>query len=233
MFGNQGKNQLMSQWYYAHDNQQQGPVNEVELKEFIATGKISPTTLVWHEGMENWATADSVPEFQFRPPPVPASSGFALKVKPPEVTAPARFPAPTPAPAAAQSAPAAGAAASTAEPDAAAPIAEDDPADIQQNKPLALLSYAPGLFIIPMNAAKDSPFAKYHANQGLVLFIAMITLWVAIGVVSAIPFVNLITFVLWPLFPAVWLVFAVMGVLNAAKGVRKPLPFIGQYTIYS
>lgn len=43
--------------------------------------------------------------------------------------------------------------------------------DIAKNKGMAVLSYIWILFIIPLFAAKDSKFARFHANQGLVLFI--------------------------------------------------------------
>lgn len=220
----------MSQWYYAQDSQQLGPVNEAELKEHLATGKLPPTVLVWKEGMENWAMANSLPEFQFRPPPSPSAPRmapipFATAPAPAPTPAPAAAPAPTPAPEAATPAPAA--AEATGEP----PVM--DPEDVKQNKPIALLSYLGILFIIPMLAAKESPFAKYHANQGLILFIATLVYWVAMAIIAAIPFVNLICIVLVPLSWAVWLVFAIIGILNAAKGECKPLPYIGQYTIYT
>ena len=51
---------------------------------------------------------------------------------------------------------------------------EFDAADIEKNKLMAVLAYI--IFLIPLLAAKDSPFAKYHTNQGLVLFLAAIIL---------------------------------------------------------
>lgn len=44
--------------------------------------------------------------------------------------------------------------------------------DIQKNKYIAALSYLSILFLIPLLLKKDSPFAQFHAKQGLVLFIA-------------------------------------------------------------
>ena len=40
------------------------------------------------------------------------------------------------------------------------------------NKVMAILSYFGILVLIPIFAAKDDAFARYHANQGLVLLIA-------------------------------------------------------------
>src|SRR5271170_384585 len=84
----------MSDWYYAAANEQKGPINESELKANFASNKLPTDTLVWKDGMENWAPANQVPAFSFRPPPAPA------KVQPPAVgTAPAAA-TETPAPAA-------------------------------------------------------------------------------------------------------------------------------------
>ncbi len=41
-------------WFYAEGNQQLGPVSDSQLEEFLRSGKISPTTLVWREGMSQW-----------------------------------------------------------------------------------------------------------------------------------------------------------------------------------
>ncbi len=41
-------------WYYVDGGAQAGPVNETEFAQLVATGKIRPATLVWHEGMANW-----------------------------------------------------------------------------------------------------------------------------------------------------------------------------------
>lgn len=44
--------------------------------------------------------------------------------------------------------------------------------DIEENKLVAALSYIWILFLIPLLVKKDSPFAQFHAKQGLVLVIA-------------------------------------------------------------
>ena len=41
-------------WYYAENGQQKGPVSEEEFNRLIAAGTITPDTLVWREGMEQW-----------------------------------------------------------------------------------------------------------------------------------------------------------------------------------
>lgn len=44
----------MAQWYYAINGEQAGPVEEAELKQLSAQGKVQPDTLVWKEGMQDW-----------------------------------------------------------------------------------------------------------------------------------------------------------------------------------
>lgn len=48
------------QWYYSLNNQQQGPVSEEQLRDLIAQGIISHQTLVWREGMPDWAPYQTV-----------------------------------------------------------------------------------------------------------------------------------------------------------------------------
>lgn len=42
-------------WYYDLNGQRQGPVAEAELDRLLAAGTITANTLVWCEGMANWA----------------------------------------------------------------------------------------------------------------------------------------------------------------------------------
>lgn len=47
-----------------------------------------------------------------------------------------------------------------------------DQNDVEENKFVAALSYLGLLFLVPLLVKKDSPFAQFHAKQGLVLCIA-------------------------------------------------------------
>jgi len=113
----------------------------------------------------------------------------------------------------------------------ATPLADGetpDPADVDKNKIFAVLAYLGILFLVPLLAAKESRFARYHTNQGVVLFIAAIILSVGGSILSFIPLVGCIV------LPVVMIgIFALMviGIINAAKGECKPLPLIGQYKL--
>jgi uncharacterized RDD family membrane protein YckC len=50
----------MSQWYYARAGQQLGPVSAEALQGLARSGELSPTELVWSEGMPAWAEAKSI-----------------------------------------------------------------------------------------------------------------------------------------------------------------------------
>ncbi len=96
--------------------------------------------------------------------------------------------------------------------------------DVEENKIYGILAYIGILFIVPLLAAPKSPFAKFHANQGCVLFIA----GVALAVISWIPILGwLIGFIGW----IVVVVLAIMGIVNAAGGKMEKLPLIGDIEI--
>ncbi len=88
--------------------------------------------------------------------------------------------------------------------------------DIQENKAIAILSYIGILCLVPLLAKKDSPFAQFHAKQGLVLFI-----------------VEIIGMFLMPLFGLgvlinlAALIFSVIGIINVAGGKMSKLPIVG------
>ena len=72
-----------------------------------------------------------------------------------------------------------------------APASAADPtrADIEQNKVFAILAYLGILFLVPLLAAPQSPFARYHTNQGIILFITSLIVypasmdsWFSIGI---------------------------------------------------
>jgi len=46
-------------WYYAVNNERMGPIGEADLAPLLANGIIGPQTLVWCEGMSDWAPAGS------------------------------------------------------------------------------------------------------------------------------------------------------------------------------
>ncbi len=113
--------------------------------------------------------------------------------------------------------------------------AEFDAQDIGSNKAMAILAYFGPLVLIPIFAAKDSKFARYHSNQGLVLLLASILYGIAYSILSSI-----ILAISWRLYFVVSIiglvsivitVLAIIGIINAATGKAKELPLIGKFKI--
>ncbi len=96
--------------------------------------------------------------------------------------------------------------------------------DIEKNTVMAVLAYI--IFLIPLLAAKDSPYAKYHTNQGIVLFLAAVFINVIGSVIPIIGWFFILTF-----GNAFILILAIMGIINAVQGKVKPLPLIGSITL--
>jgi hypothetical protein len=50
------------EWYFAKNNQQQGPVPLATVADMLRSGQLAATDLVWKPGMANWTPAGQVPE---------------------------------------------------------------------------------------------------------------------------------------------------------------------------
>jgi len=199
----------MSDWYYADNNEQRGPVLESDLKGLLASNKISGETLVWKEGMANWTAASQV---------------AALS--------------------ATSAAPVVASAATTSNPSSVTPITksdligapealEVDADDAEKNKIFGIIAYLGFLCFVPLFVAKDSPFAKYHANQGFTLFLAEVAFWVVEWIITLASYFILpssgysIIGIVFDVIALGFFVLAVLGIINAAKGKCLPLPLIG------
>lgn len=102
-----------------------------------------------------------------------------------------------------------------------------DQNDIQQNKAIAVLSCFPILFWLPFVACKDSQYAKFFANQGLLLFIFQIALSIAIRILAIIPIIGWILAMVCSLASIVLLVFMILEMVAAGQGQAKEMPIIG------
>jgi len=110
-----------------------------------------------------------------------------------------------------------------------------DPADIAQNKVFAILAYIGILILVPIFAAKDSKFARYHANQALPLLIVGVGLGILGGFIAGAMSViglGLLAFapaVIFGILSLVPLAGAIYGIVNAATGKAKEIPFSGKF----
>ena len=138
--------------------------------------------------------------------------------------------------------------------------AQFDPQDIELNNRLSLLSYLGILVLIPIFLVKRSRFAKFHANQGLVLLIADVAINLVLTILKLIVgalrsglmsllyrvaggsvivtlgsvvgvAVNVVFWLITVLVSAALIALAVLGIINAVKGRAKELPLIGRFRI--
>ncbi len=113
-------------------------------------------------------------------------------------------------------------------------VYEYAPEDIQQNKTMAILAYF--IFFLPLLAAKNSRFARYHANQGLILLLGYVALYIVQAILTTILIAGMtygslgalgIVSLLFTLLYLGLLVLLILGIINAAQGKAAPLPIIG------
>lgn len=112
---------------------------------------------------------------------------------------------------------------------------EYDPQDIEKNKFMAILAYFGILVIIPILAAKDSKFARFHSNQGLILCITAILYSLAYQIFAGV-IISISYHLSWMvgivgLLGVVLLIWFIIGIVNASKGRAKELPFIGHFKL--
>ena len=115
--------------------------------------------------------------------------------------------------------------------------ADYDPRDIQENRGwgrsflLRLFWYSSPIF-----AARNSYFARFHANQGLVLFLFYACYSVLTRIITNIlnlalgfiPFVPGMISAALQFIGIIFFVLMILGIANAASGKVKELPFIGR-----
>lgn len=91
--------------------------------------------------------------------------------------------------------------------------------DAANGKTMAIVAYL--IFFVPllMEDMKQNNFVMYHVEQSIVLVI--------LNIIIAI--VGTVTCGIGLIFYVVWLVFLIMGIMNASKGECKPLPLIGSF----
>ncbi|MFA6940136.1 MAG: hypothetical protein WCQ54_04030 [Clostridiaceae bacterium] len=95
--------------------------------------------------------------------------------------------------------------------------------DIEKNKVMSALAYI--IFFLPLIVCPDSPFGKFHANQGLLLLITGAAGEIVLGLIP------IIGWILMPLFSLAILIIGILGIINAFNGKAKELPLIGKYKI--
>jgi uncharacterized membrane protein len=96
---------------------------------------------------------------------------------------------------------------------------------------MIVLAYLWLLALVPLLVEKDDAEVQWHAKHGIVLMVAEIALWIAVGIVSVILsgflacFVSVFWFLLWIAILAVHIMCIVKGV----NGQRFIIPGLSEY----
>lgn len=99
-----------------------------------------------------------------------------------------------------------------------------DPRDISDNHFLCILCYLNILFVIPLVMRPHSPYVKFHANQGILLFI----LTLLNGVCWKIPVIGWLAGIIVSIYS---FIAVVLGIIACLNGQARELPIIGGITI--
>jgi uncharacterized membrane protein len=107
-------------------------------------------------------------------------------------------------------------------------------AEIEDGKVMAILAYI--IFLVPLLAARDKKYAMFHTEQALVLLITWFVIYIAFTILSIIISnisstlgcgLSILSIIIWVAFLVFWL----LGLINAIGGKLKELPIIGSYGV--
>ena len=109
---------------------------------------------------------------------------------------------------------------------------QKQPENDVQKKVICALSYLFGiLFFLPLVVYPNDDFAKFHANQSLVVLIVSVIGSVVLGILTIVPAVGIVFSILSGVFGILMLVECILGILNVVHEERKELPVIGKICI--
>lgn len=98
------------------------------------------------------------------------------------------------------------------------PTVKATPKDIEENKAMAAIGYISILCFVPLLMKKDSPYAQFHAKQGLALFVIEVASFVLSWTVILSPISTVISFVC--------LLVSFYGIYIALNGQEQKIPGI-------
>lgn len=122
------------------------------------------------------------------------------------------------------------------------------PQDVAENKSTSLIAYLGFLFFVPIVAKPHSRYARFHSNQGLLLFLFNIAVGIfnrffraIIGAIfttsfhfgsSTNWFGSMLIGIVGFITTAAGLGLMILGIYNAVSGKAKELPLIGRLRIF-
>lgn len=104
--------------------------------------------------------------------------------------------------------------------------------ELVQKKIICSLAYVFGiLFFLPLAIYPNDDFAKFHANQSLVVLLVSVIGGAVFGLLSAIPAIGVIFAVVASVFSVVMLVACILGILGVVRAEKYELPVLGKIRI--
>jgi uncharacterized membrane protein len=88
---------------------------------------------------------------------------------------------------------------------------------------MALISYIGPLCLIPIFTKEKDEFVKFHAKQGLILFIIEVIIYLIFRILP-------IWYYVWSIINIIYIVeiaFSIIGIVNVVNKQKKQLPLIG------
>lgn len=110
-------------------------------------------------------------------------------------------------------------------------------AGVKKGKVMAFLSYTGILVLIPWFVEKENPFVRFHARQGMLVFLSEIVLGI-FAMISLMIFMNIsfvvggVLLTVLSISNMVLCIIAIKGMVHAVKGQVKELPLIGKINIF-
>ena len=102
--------------------------------------------------------------------------------------------------------------------------------DVKDNKFMSVLAYLGILVLIPLICRKNSPYARFHTNQGLIV-LAMSIFSNILGKLTGIAILGWVFSIVSLVLSVAAFVFAIVGIVHACKGEAKELPIVGGFQI--
>lgn len=107
--------------------------------------------------------------------------------------------------------------------------------EIEKGKLMSILAYLGILCLIPYFAEKENKYVRFHAIQGLNLFLANVIYSVGISIISSIllfiPVLGWIISMLLSVLSYGFLVLSIMGIIYACQDKAKELPIVNKLQI--
>lgn len=109
-----------------------------------------------------------------------------------------------------------------------------DSEELQKKKIVCCLAYVFGiLFFLPLILYPKDDFAKFHANQSLVILLTSIIVSALCSILGMIPAIGFVFGIIGGVLGVVILIACILGIVAVVQDEKTKLPLIGNIRIIS